>query len=60
MAVKHTVNLAKGTQLVDYANPSRILRAFDNDMSRIRAEYSRQRSIIRKRIERMEEKENND
>lgn len=54
MAVKHTVNLAKGTQLVDYANPSRILRAFDNDMSRIRAEYSRQRSIIRKRIERME------
>lgn len=54
MAVKHTVNLAKGTQLVDYANPSRILRAFDGDMSRIRAEYSRQRSIIRKRIERME------
>ena len=54
MAVKHTVNLAKGTQLVDYANPTRILRAFDEDMRRIRAEYSRQRSIIRKRIERME------
>lgn len=54
MAMRHTVNLAKGTQLTDYANPSRIMRAFDGDMSRIRAEYSRQRSIIRKRIERME------
>lgn len=52
--MRHTVNLAKGTQLTDYANPSRIMRAFDGDMSRIRAEYSRQRSIIRKRIERME------
>lgn len=39
---------------IDYASPARIMRLFNNDMSAIRKEYSRQRSIIRKRVERME------
>ena len=40
---------------IDYASPARILKAFGNDMAEIRKEYSRQRSIIRKRVERMAE-----
>lgn len=48
-------SLARGTTILDYANPTRILKAFDGDMKAIRAEYSRIRSIERKRIDRMRE-----
>ena len=46
--------LPEGKLLVDFASPARIRAAYENDERAIRAEYSRQRSIIRKRIERME------
>ena len=45
-------SLKKGT-LVDYSSASRITTLYGNDMAAIRTEYSRQRSIIRKRVERM-------
>ena len=44
--------LPQGTTLADFSSPARILAALGNE-SAIRAEYSRQRSIIRKRVERM-------
>lgn len=46
--------LAPGTTLPDYSSQERIKRAFNDDMAAIRREYSRQRSIIRKRVERLE------
>lgn len=52
MAQRRGAKLEKGT-LVDYASASRIMKLFEGDMKAIRAEYSRQRSIIRKRVERM-------
>lgn len=55
MAIKKGAGLAKGTRLADYASPTRILNAFKDDMKAVRAEYSRQRSIIRKRIDRLRE-----
>ena len=45
-------SLKKGS-LVDYSSASRIMSLYGNDMAAIRAEYSRQRSIVRKRVERM-------
>lgn len=54
MAKRQGATLARGTTFLDYASPAKILAAFENDMRKIRAEYSRQRSIIRKRVERME------
>lgn len=54
MAKRTGARLAEGTTLIDYASHSRIMKAFNNDMRAIRAEASRERSIIRKRIERME------
>lgn len=53
MADRKLASLSKGT-LVDYASPARIRSLFGDDMSKIRSEYSRQRSILRKRMERME------
>lgn len=53
MADRKYAGLKKGA-VTDYASPSRILNLFGNNMKEIRAEYSRQRSIIRKRVERME------
>lgn len=44
--------LPQGSTLADFSSPARILAALGNE-SAIRAEYSRQRSIIRKRVERM-------
>ena len=55
MAKRVTFQLPEGTSFLDYASPSRILQAYNNDMKAIRAEASRERSIIRKRIERMEQ-----
>ena len=52
MARKYA-GFSKGT-LADYASPSRIENLFNNSMKDIRAEASRMRSIIRKRMERME------
>ncbi len=52
MAQRRGARLEIGT-LTDYASPSRILKLFGGDMAAIRTEYSRQRSIIRKRVERM-------
>ena len=53
MAAKRTKSrLAPGTSITDYASASRIRSAFGSEKA-IREEYSRQRSIIRKRIERM-------
>ena len=54
MATNPKSRLAPGTTLPDYSTPSRILAAFGGDMSKVRAEYSRQRSIVRKRLDRME------
>lgn len=54
MAKRTGARLAEGTTITDYSNPTRILRTFNNDMRAIRAEYSRQRSIIRKRLDRLE------
>ena len=48
-------SLPAGMTLLDFASPARIMKAFDNDMKAIRAEYSRERSINRKRVERMRE-----
>lgn len=53
MARRTAARLAPGTTIIDYASPTRILKAFGNDMKAIRAEASRERSIIRKRLERM-------
>ena len=53
MADRKYAGLNKGA-VTDYASPSRILSLFNHDMKAVRAEYSRQRSIIRKRVERME------
>lgn len=49
----NAARLPEGTTLLDFATPGAIMRAFEGDERRIRAEYSRQRSIVRKRIERM-------
>ena len=49
----NAARLPEGTTLLDFASPGAIMRAFEGDERRIRAEYSRQRSIVRKRIERM-------
>lgn len=54
MATRKQAGLKSGTTLTDYASGSRIEKAFGGSMKDIRAEYSRQRSIIRKRVERME------
>ena len=54
MALRSKSNLAPGTTLLDYASGAKIRAAFNDDMAAIRREHSRQRSIIRKRIERME------
>ena len=47
-------HLAPDTTIMDYVSPARIREAFGSEAA-IRAEYSRQRSIIRKRIERMQQ-----
>lgn len=54
MATRKSATLAEGTTLYDYSSANRIKSAFGGNMSDIRAEYSRQRSIIRKRLDRME------
>lgn len=54
MAKIKYAKLKKGTTLVDYATPTKIVSAFEGDFSAIREEYSRLRSIVRKRVERME------
>lgn len=53
MATRRGATLAPGTTLPDYSSQERIQRAFGGDMAAIRREYSRQRSIIRKRVERL-------
>lgn len=53
MARRNTgARLPEGTFLTDYSSPERVRKTLGSD-SAIQAEYSRQRSIIRKRIERM-------
>ena len=54
MATRKSASLAPGTTLLDYASGAAIMRAFNNDINAIRREYSRQRSIIRKRLDRLE------
>ena len=49
----NSARLPEGMTLLDFASPAAIMRAFEGDEKRIRAEYSRQRSIVRKRVERM-------
>ncbi len=49
----NAAKLPEGLTLLDFASPAAIMRAFQGDEKRIRAEYSRQRSIVRKRVERM-------
>lgn len=49
----NAARLPEGMTLLDFASPAAIMRAFEGDERRIRAEYSRQRSIVRKRVERM-------
>lgn len=49
---KNKLNPTKS--LVDYASQDRILKAYDNNMKAIREDASRYRSIIRKRLDRME------
>lgn len=49
----NAAKLPEGMTLLDFASPAAIMRAFEGDEKRIRAEYSRQRSIVRKRVERM-------
>lgn len=46
-------NLAPGTTITDYASYARLQSAFGSDAA-IVSEYSRERSILRKRLERME------
>lgn len=46
--------LKVGTTLADYSSPARVMKAFGGDMKEIRAEYSRLRSILRKRLDRLE------
>ena len=53
MAARTGAKLPQGTSIVDFRSPAAILAALGSEKV-IRAEYSRQRSIIRKRIERME------
>lgn len=53
MAARTGAKLPQGTSIVDFRSPAAILNALGSEKA-IRAEYSRQRSIIRKRIERME------
>lgn len=50
----NAARLPEGMTLLDFASPAAIMRAFQGDEKRIRAEYSRQRSIVRKRVERMQ------
>lgn len=53
MARRNTgARLPEGTFLTDFSSPERVLKILGSE-SAIQAEYSRQRSIIRKRIERM-------
>lgn len=53
MARRNTgARLPEGTFLTDYSSPERVRQTLGSD-SAIQAEYSRQRSIIRKRVERM-------
>lgn len=47
-------NLAKGKDIFSYMGMTSLMSAFGSE-SAIRAEYSRMRSIIRKRVERMEQ-----
>ncbi len=49
---KNKLNPSKS--LVDYASQDRILKAYNNNMKEIREDASRYRSIIRKRLDRME------
>ena len=51
---KRSKSYLKGKTLMDFSSPMRILETFGNNDRAIREEYSRQRSIIRKRIERLE------
>ena len=53
MAQRKYAGLSRGS-FMDYSTPERIRNLYDNDMSEIRKEASRVRSIIRKRVERME------
>ena len=55
MERKNRNRLNPTKSLIDYANPTRILKAYDNDIKAIREDYSRYRSIIRKRLDRMEQ-----
>ena len=50
---KNSARLAPGTTIVDYSSPGRIRAAFGSEKA-IREEYSRLRSITRKRVERLE------
>jgi hypothetical protein len=52
MARRKGASLPAGLSITDFASPARVLHALGSP-SAIQAEYSRQRSIIRKRIERM-------
>ena len=55
MATRKSASLKEGTTLYDYSSATRIKEAFGNNMRDIRAEASRYRSILRKRVERMEQ-----
>ena len=50
---QRAARLPEGMTVIEFASPARIMAAFEGNEQAIRAEYSRQRSIIRKRIERM-------
>ena len=52
MARRKGASLPAGLSITDFASPARVLNALGSPAT-IRAEYSRQRSIIRKRVERM-------
>ena len=54
MARRSGAKLPKGTTVVDFRSEAAILAKLGSE-AKLRAEYSRQRSIIRKRIERMKE-----
>lgn len=55
MAQLRKAHLPAGMTLLDFSSRKAIRSAFGGDMRAMRAEYSRERSIIRKRIERMAE-----
>ena len=52
MATRRGAKLPPNTSLLDFSTPAKILEKLGSDAA-VRREYSRQRSIIRKRVERM-------